>query len=309
MSPHSDPTKQPPSFFLGVDGGGTSCRVRLCDRKGTFIGEACSGPANITLGLDKSYTSILTATHSILKKNNLDGSILKTTRAGLGLAGVVGQQDIENICSFPNPFHSVCADSDAATACIGAHNGEDGGIVILGTGSQALAFYQGQRVSIGGWGFTISDHGSGAQLGLRAIRAALLAHETKHLQSPFTDLILSDFDFSPLKLFLWSKTATPADYGKFAQITAEFAQKNDTMARSLLQQSAREAGMLIKALLDLSVKRIALHGGLAAVLHPYIDTDIKKCLVQPQKDALTGAIIMAISNSCQAEAGTKSRVH
>lgn len=285
-----------PTFFLGVDGGGTKCRVRLCDNRGTILGEGHSGPANITLGLEESFASILSATKVLLEKSNLDVSILQNTRAGLGLAGVVQQSDIDEICSFPHPFHSVCADSDAATACIGAHDGEDGGIVILGTGSHALAFHQGGKISIGGWGFTISDHGSGAQLGLKAIRLALLAHETQHAQSPFIHEILSYFDFSSLKIFHWSKTANPADYGRFAKIVADFAKENDQSAISLLRQSAQEAEILIKGLIDLHVSRIALYGGMVSVISPFIHDDFGTYLVQPQQDAISGAVIMAMNN-------------
>lgn len=287
-----------PAFFLGVDGGGTSCRVRLCDKQGKTLGEAVTGPANITRGLQESYRTILSATKTLLDQNNLDRSLLQQTRAGLGLAGIVQQADIDQVCSAAHPFHSVCADSDAVTACIGAHGGEDGGVIILGTGSQALAFHKGEKISIGGWGFMISDHGSGAQLGLKSIRFALLAHQCKRLKTPFTQAIMSRFNFSSLQAFHWSKDASPAEYGEFAKIASEYAAENDKAAIRLIEESAQDAGLLIQALIDRGIKRLVLHGGMVALLSPHIDKGFKKYLCQPQQDALSGAIIMAMKSYC-----------
>ena len=38
-------------LLLGIDGGGTSCRARLCALSGEVLGEAATGPANLRLGL------------------------------------------------------------------------------------------------------------------------------------------------------------------------------------------------------------------------------------------------------------------
>ena len=64
-------------------------------------------------------------------------------------------------------------------ACLGAHGGRDGGIVIAGTGSVGLAMVNGREFRIGGYGFPISDEGSGAEIGLHAIRLALRAHDKR----------------------------------------------------------------------------------------------------------------------------------
>ena len=47
------------------------------------------------------------------------------------------------------------------TACIGAHAGADGGLVIAGTGSAAIARVRGKETIIGGRGFALGDDGVG----------------------------------------------------------------------------------------------------------------------------------------------------
>ena len=73
-------------------------------------------------------------------------------------------------CCTPHPFRSVVYAHDATIACIGAHGAKDGGIVIVGTGSVGFAVVGEREIRVGGYGFPISDEGSGADLGLHAIR-------------------------------------------------------------------------------------------------------------------------------------------
>jgi glucosamine kinase len=61
---------------------------------------------------------------------------------------------------------------------LGAHGGGPGAIVAAGTGSidEALR-HDGEHVSVGGWGYPVGDEGSGAWLGMCAMREAQLASD------------------------------------------------------------------------------------------------------------------------------------
>ena len=48
-------------LFLGVDGGGTRCRARLADAAGHILGEGTAGPANIRLGIEAAFASVIDA--------------------------------------------------------------------------------------------------------------------------------------------------------------------------------------------------------------------------------------------------------
>ena len=49
-------------LLLGIDGGGSRCRARLYNLSGAKLGEGTAGPANIRLGVDQSFASVLQAT-------------------------------------------------------------------------------------------------------------------------------------------------------------------------------------------------------------------------------------------------------
>src|ERR1700728_248451 len=152
-------------LFLGVDGGGTGCRVRLVDADGHVLGAGPGGAANIRLGLDSAWAAILEATDTALGQARLDRGALPRIHAGLGLAGIMKPPDIERLRAAAPPFASLSIASDAHTACLGAFAGRDGGIVISGTGSVGYALIHGEPHSIGGWAFDVSDLGSGADIG------------------------------------------------------------------------------------------------------------------------------------------------
>lgn len=281
------------TLFLGIDGGGTNCRARLVDRTGNIIGEAASGCANTTSGLDNAFFSILDATKAILKSADLPEDTLKNIHAGLGLAGLVDAIEISKIEHHPHPFASLSANSDAAAACFGAHGGQDGGIAIFGTGSCCCALHKGEMLYNSGWGFMLGDQGSGAQLGLQTLRRTILACDNIIPHSPLTRDILRSFDGTPANMVRWVLTAKPKDYGKFAITTCEHANNNEEDANNLLQKSAFDAELFIKELLNRGISQIALLGGLSPFLLKYFTQATSSHLVNPQGDAMAGGIYMA----------------
>jgi glucosamine kinase len=50
---------------------------------------------------------------------------------------------------------------------------------------------------------------------------------------------------------------------------------------------------MLRRLLDLGAKRIALMGGLAGIYLPLLSPDMRRVLVEPRGDALDGALALA----------------
>ena len=96
---------------------------------------------------------------------------------GLGLAGVSSAAIARQVEAALDGFADVRVANDAVTACLGAHAGQDGGLVIAGTGSAGLALIDGREIFVGGRGFVLGDDGSGARIGLESWRRALRAHD------------------------------------------------------------------------------------------------------------------------------------
>lgn len=281
------------TLFLGVDGGGTGCRVRLVDAAGTVLSEGKAGAANIRLGLDVSWGQILRATDQALAQAGLDRAALPRIRAGLGLAGITGPVDSARVADSAPPFAGVAAETDAHTACLGAFGGRDGAILILGTGSAGYAIVEGRSHPIGGWGFEISDDGSGAQLGREAVRAAVRAYDGLGPASDFTMAIMARLGGHPPDVVAWVNGAKPGDYGSMAPLAIEFARRGDPVAAALIRQAVAHVDNFIRRLIELGAGRVALMGGLGPVLEPWLDGAARRVLADAEGDAMDGAVLLA----------------
>ncbi len=162
-------------LLVGVDGGGTNCRVRVRHVDGSLVGEAQGGTANVFAGLDAALDTIVDTTRQALERGGLDAADLSRCTVGLGLAGANVPSVAEALHARRLPFAAFGLETDAVTACRGAFAGGEGGIAILGTGTAYCVRARGALTLLGGWGMLVSDQGSGADLGRRALAEALLA--------------------------------------------------------------------------------------------------------------------------------------
>jgi glucosamine kinase len=72
--------------YVGIDGGGTSCRARIRDHQGRLLGEANGGSANILLGVELALQSINETVSIAAKSASLDHSQFAFMHLGLALA-------------------------------------------------------------------------------------------------------------------------------------------------------------------------------------------------------------------------------
>jgi glucosamine kinase len=277
-------------YFLGIDGGGSKCRARIRDEHGRLLGEAVGGSSNIYQDFEGSLANIVAAATEAAKTAHI---ALSHLHAGLGLAGIVTSVGAEKIHSAQLPFASVTADNDAHIACMGAFSGQNGGIVIAGTGSIGLGIVDGQRHMVGGWGFQLGDHGSGAWLGHHAVRRAALVLDGLLQPTSLIDAVLERTGRTRQTLSRWSETAVPKDYAAFAPLVFEHAAKADVQGMTIVIEGASAISKLGNALLARGAQRLCLMGGLSQVYLPYLNADVRAALVPPQADAVDGAIMLA----------------
>lgn len=280
-------------LFLGVDAGGTHCRARLVDAAGNVLGSGRAGPANLTLGIDKAHRAIMVASAEAFAEAGLKRTAMRRTHAGMGIAGADDPAQARRMAARRFVFASVTIRGDAETACIGAHEGRDGGVLILGTGSNGLVRRRGRLTRISGDGFLISDLGSAAVVGHAAVRQALTAHQGVIAPSPLTRRIMRRFDGDAVKMREWAMAATPSHWGEFAPLVFACSDKADPVARRLVADGVADVVRLLDRMIALGAKRIALTGGLADAYARRLPRRLAGILVPAQRDALSGAIDLA----------------
>ena len=283
-------------YFLGIDAGGSHSRARLTDVEGAIIGEAKAGPANTSIGLEKLQAVLMSVTQDVIAAAGLDESDLPSVEAGMGIAGVSRPGIMRAVSELDFPFRSVHLESDAAIANLGAHLGEDGATLILGTGSIAYIKIGNVSTTIGGYGFPISDEGSGAALGLSAMRHALRALDGRTKPTPLSAAVTAKFDHDTGRAIKWMDEATPRDYATFAPMIMDYAERNDEIARSILEDAVRHVERFIETIFEKGAPRCALVGGLSRRLQPWLRESTAARLTKANGDSLDGALILARSN-------------
>lgn len=280
-------------YYVGIDGGGTSCRARIRDSIGGLLGEAKSGSANILLGVDVAMSSILQAINEAAIQGGLSEVDFSQMHVGLALAGAEQKSAWRAFMDQKHPFASMTLNTDAYGACIGAHNGDNGAIMIAGTGSCGIYLQDGQQHVVGGREFPISDQGGGAVMGLHLIQQVLLAEDGIGEKTPLSEHVMAHFNHDIDEIVAWSKQAIPRDYGQFSPAIFKFALQADPLALKILKQTAAEVEMFLIALNKRGATRICLMGSIAERIAKWLSPPVQQWIVEPQFDAIEGAIMFA----------------
>ncbi len=287
-------------LLLGVDGGGTLCRARLTDAPGRMLGEGTGGPSNIRLGLDESFEAMRAAAMQCLGAAGLTGTALDRTVACVGFAGAGEPALLAAAQNHAHPYRDIRVTTDAHIACVGAHGDQDGGVVVVGTGSCGWASINGGQHRAGGWGFPISDEGSGAWLGAEAVRRVLWAHDGRIAWTEMLTVLFARFNGDPHLIVGWMTQAKPRDFASFAPLVVEQAARGDVAATELLRAAAAHIDALARPLIARGAQRVAVVGGLASSLIPLLPPQTARHVVPPRGDALDGAIHLARALACGA---------
>lgn len=147
-----------------------------------------------------------------------------------------------------------------------------GVIVIAGTGSIAYGRNsKGETARAGGWGYAVSDEGSGHWIGVEAVRAALRVHDLGQHSGLLDDLMagLGARDFED---FIVRLNGSPSvDFAPLFPIVLATSDNGDPIATEILTRAGRElvemAGTVIERLFREQSLSVATHGGVFGEQH------------------------------------------
>jgi glucosamine kinase len=283
-------------YFLGIDGGATRCRARLRDASGGLLAETAGPAANIYVDYPGAVAVVRSLIAQTLEEAGLARREGLRVAVGVGLAGLSTGAEASRIVAdlaATEAIVSARAANDAVTACLGAHAGADGGLIIAGTGSAGIARVAGKETIIGGRGFLLGDDGSAARIGADSIRAALRAQDGLQPSTPLARSLMLRFGDDANAALQWALTAKPSDYGAFAPLALQAAAAGDPIGRAAVAAAAAAVAALTRAVQALGAERVALVGGLGESIRPHLDADIAAILSAPLFDATDGAILLA----------------
>jgi len=248
------------AYYLGIDGGGTKTRCVLGDET-LVLAIAMSGGSNIVrLGETQAREALHTAVHQACATANISPAQIRAIC--IGAAGAARPEIAAKIHSIlaeliprasPTSIEVV---GDTVIALEAAFGAGPGVIAIAGTGSIVYGRdANGHTARAGGWGFAISDEGSGHWIGRQAISAILSAHD-QGLETALTAVVLQAWKLNTLEELVQQANSTPPpDFPRLFPLVLRAADERDSVARDLLT----DAGAKLAALAAIVVRCLAPH--------------------------------------------------
>ena len=268
-------------FQIGVDAGGTHTMAIAYDLKGHELARAQAGPGQVNTNYASAITNITNAINKLIDEIDGDCQRILCGIAGLSVVGHAPEVAAEISAKANNlPTRAI---TDSLLALYNGLEGEDGGLVIAGTGSVYNGLQNGRIITTGGYGAILGDEGSGYAIALSALKSALLSwdkREENELISMFNKLFKVDnLNDATAKFY---KTAN-ADFASMAVNVAQLADKGNPFALAVIKEQAellaRDIIIGMNRYEDPKPMKIALTGSVLAnnhILRDFLEDKVRE---------------------------------
>lgn len=279
------------SYLIGVDGGGTGCRIAIADIDGRVIGRASGEAANPATSMNGAIAALADALKDARLQAQLGESAFESSFAHLGLAGVLSSAIARKVAEAL-PFRKCQVTDDRPTSVAGALGNRDGALAVIGTGSFIGRQTGGKCRFAGGWGHHLGDEASGAWLGKRLLATALLTEDDLAAPSPLTESVLWEFGAAS-EAVLFAKDAQPRELAAFAPRIADAADGGDAVAAALMREGADYIERALAAVGRKPGEPLCLMGNLGLRYADYLRPDLADSVSMPAGTAVDGALSLA----------------
>lgn len=272
-----------PAYYLGVDGGATKTSFALADAEGNVVSKVVLGPSNpFDLGFEAA-ADIMTQGIKEITTNIRKKKI--SFFAGISGGGAPDMK--ERFRTFFDGFGFMRVDngSDAENIIAAGLKGEDGAIIIMGTGSSCFVSKNGEISRIGGLGYLFDHGGSGYDIGNAAIRAACSAEDKSGEETLIRDYVLEQAGFKgAVENLSYFYSLGKSGIASYSPTVFRAYDAGDAVAREILDENmayvAHHAKTVLKYLVDSEKPvKIAVVGGLTKrwdILYPMIEKHLKE---------------------------------
>lgn len=255
------------AFYLGIDGGGSKTACVIGDET-TVLARVVGGGSNpVRVGSEQARKALKSAFCEACRQAQITPERIE--RTCIGIAGASVPQTRTTVQKLLGELVSgeILIAGDMEIALYAAQGEEPGVIVIAGTGSIAFARDEaGRTARSGGWGYAISDEGSGHWIGRHAVAAVTRAHEIGE-SGALERGLLSTLKIDSFEELIRIANATPApDFAQLFPAVVASADANDDYARMVLSDAGSELATLTANVArrlwpETQTIRIAIAGG------------------------------------------------
>ncbi len=297
------------SFYIGIDSGGTKCEILVTDIKRKIIFNKTYKGIHYSIAGADIYTGYVSELiESSLHKAGLD--LDNCIAIGMGVAGAREDKDriiLRKFVEIKLNYKNILITTDAMTALYGAFEGNEGIILISGTGSVLYGFTGGKITRVGGWGRIIGDEGSGYWIGRRALNLVTKEYDERKTESNLAKIFKEKFGIT--KRNINAKVFHENfDIQNIAPSVISLAKKNCILSRQIVNEAIDGLLWHIKTFLKVSRRKenikIAFIGSIIENKNMVSDTlkkeieELEIIEVTPKKySPAMGAVLLAMENA------------
>lgn len=240
-------------YVIGIDCGGTHTEGYVYALSGLEMYHAHAGQANLIVDADQAFKNVSQILRQIFE--NVKKENCKLILIGFAGLGVFGQKE-KIIKKLGLEHMNVNLVSDADIALINVLRGQDGVLVIAGTGSVVLGQQKAHKIRIGGWGHLLGDEGGGYYLGRLAFKQVTDEYDKGKLSQFSLNFMrhLEEKDVFSVVNNFYSKNKS--EVGKEALFIAQCAKNGDQIAQQLIKNAAIEFSKQV----NLGISRLNIQG-------------------------------------------------
>ena len=253
-------------YLLGADGGGSKTAFLLADTDGNPVASCKGGRSNPgDIGYEAMESLLLEGFTALCRENGVEYTQIASIFAGIaGLTSFKMNEQLRETLKkvFPN---AVCDCShDGMNVLYGGFpHGEDGAIVICGTGSSCFVKVGETVYRIGGYGqFDLT--GNGYEIGKAAFAHVFRTQDGRDSYGVLATMLDAKFPEGCHKSIFEINGYTKTQFAAFAPLVFAAARENDPAAIAILEQNFAYIGELITTAANLFEGKpysVALAGG------------------------------------------------
>ncbi|MFZ5376631.1 MAG: BadF/BadG/BcrA/BcrD ATPase family protein [Patescibacteria group bacterium] len=243
-------------FFIGIDGGASKTELLVLDENRQPVLQRVFGSSNMLLAEAVQTRQELYQAIDTLQGLYPDGEFMSC----FGLSGLDTEADAIRAREFYQAgLTKVCGNhcqivNDGWIAMRAGTKSANALVLISGTGSNCLGKNdRGQTAKAGGMDYLLSDEGSGYEIGLMTLRAALRSYDGRDEKSKLEEKVRVAFKVNSignLKNLIYEPLISKKDIAGLAKICFEAESEGDVKARQIINQAVEELFLMVKAVAD-----------------------------------------------------------
>jgi glucosamine kinase len=301
--------------IIGIDGGGTRTRGILYN-DGKILAKSGSGTTRVgAVGVGESCERLLNVIADLCTQAAIDSSEIDAVV--IGLAGVWLDEEKRRSTQLMKTLartqkmvlNDIIVISDAELAVEGAFGGDNGIVLIVGTGSIAIGKTSKDKlVRCGGWGIELDDEGSGAWIGKEGLTAIARALDGRGKKTALTGLFAEmypNINLDEPRSIVKAYSDRTFEYHLLTPVVMKCAEDGDPVCLEIIHRASYHLMELLEAILKqykAGNVPVAMLGGvieadtlLSRMLDDAIASHKRFKRVKPKGSALDGAITLGLN--------------